>query len=88
MHGDLDEATRGLALSVVGIDEDSRYRGSAGIRELLTSSVFRAEDAWTVDFAMDSEAVLSSPAGDRVQLLLDCGRISYLRVFQSETVAA
>jgi hypothetical protein len=86
--GDTALATRGLALSVVGVDANARYRGVDGVRELLTASPSLSGGGWGVDYAMDSEFVVSNPAGARLHLLLDCGRIAYLRVSQPETAAA
>jgi hypothetical protein len=85
MHGDSARLRRGLALSVVGVEADSRFRGADGIGELLaTSAVFQDADGWDVTYAMDSEAVIESSRGDRVHLILDCGRVAFLRVTQAE----
>jgi hypothetical protein len=87
--GDADLATRGAALSVVGAVADARYRGVAGLRELLSDSGALSETGdWQIDYAMDSEFVLSNTAGTRLQLLLDCGRIAYLRVSASRVSAS
>ncbi|HEY4268341.1 MAG TPA: hypothetical protein VGM94_09140 [Galbitalea sp.] len=78
---DLASLDRGLALSVVGLTVGGRYPGADGIRSLLaTSPAFTAGSEWRVVYAMDSEFVLRSDAGDEVQLVLDCGRIALVRV--------
>ena len=86
MNSDHASIDRALALSVVAVQDEERYRGAAGIDDLIaTSPVFQDAGQWDVIYAMDSEAVIESPRGDRVQLILDCGRIAFLRVTQSES---
>jgi hypothetical protein len=88
-NGDTARLSRGLALSVVAVEADSRYRGAAGIGELLaTSPVFQDAGGWDVIYTMDSEAVIESPRGDRVHVMLDCGRIAFLKVTRAEGAAS
>lgn len=84
--GNPDAALHSFALGAVVIDEGTAYRGPAAIRELLGSR--DAADSWTVDYAIDTEVVLTTSDNRSLQFLLDCGRIAYLRIQQVEASMA
>jgi hypothetical protein len=91
--GDLDLATSGLATTAVGVDDVTSYRGSEGIRGLLDSQPFLGQgSSWRVDYAMDTEFIVTDDAGLQLQFLLEFGQIAYLHIdskrTQSEPLAA
>ena len=78
---DLDLATSGVAWSAVGVENVTPYRGSDGIRRLLDERPnLGLASTWRVDYAMDTEFIVTDEAGLQLQFLLDCGKISYLHV--------
>jgi hypothetical protein len=79
--GDLDLATSGLASSAVGVEDVTSYRGSTGIRDLLDARpALGLGGSWRVDYAMDTEFIVTGDDGQQLQFLLEGGRISYLHI--------
>jgi hypothetical protein len=79
--GDADLATSGVAPGAVGVDNVTSFPGKDGIRRLLDSRpLLGSASSWRVDYAMDSEFIVTDEAGLQLQFLLDFGRISYLHV--------
>jgi hypothetical protein len=77
-----DAALRGFALGAVVVNDDESYRGTAAIRGLLETNAANNSNgvSWKVDYAMDTEFVVTMADDRQLQFLLDCGRIAYLRI--------
>jgi hypothetical protein len=84
-----DAALRGFALGAVVVSEDESYRGTAAIRGLLETNAAKNSNgiSWKVDYAMDTEFVVTTEDDRQLQFLLDCGRIAYLRIAPVTAVA-
>ncbi len=79
--GDVDLATSGVAVGAVGVDDVTSFPGRDGIRRLLDARpALGTASSWRVDYAMDSEFIVTDEEGLQLQFLLDFGRISYLHV--------
>jgi hypothetical protein len=79
--GDLDLATSRISLFAVGVENVTSHKGAEGVRALLESRpALGFGESWRVDYAMDTEFIVTGESGLQLQFLLEGGCISYLHI--------